>query len=715
MITRVSQTGQAAIDGLLGEYKWASAALTYSFPDSSSDYPADYPGNRPTTGFYQLNAEQQAAAGRAFASLSSFSRLTFTAVSPDQDSDAFLRLAGSSVPEVADAFPPQPHFAAGDSWYSDKVRSPVLGNHSHFTFFHEIGHALGLKHPHEDGRPVPAQLDSLEFTLMSYKSYVGSTEELYVNERFGYPQTYMMLDIAALQHLYGANFDYNSGNTTHSWDKDTGAYIINGVRQSAPGANRVFMTIWDGGGIDTYDLSNYNNGVSIDLRPGAWTTTSAVQLANLGNGNFARGNVANALLFNGDPRSLIENAVGGAGNDTVTGNEASNSFFLQHGGDDSALGGLGNDIFYYGGALTAADRNDGGEGADTLVLQGNYASVTLGANSLTNIEGISIQSGTVTRFGQSGTNSYDYSLKTVEANVVAGQQLRVNAQSLVAGEDFTFDGSGETDGGRFLVFAGYGVDTLAGGAGNDVFFFEAGRFGAGDKVNGGGGIDAVVISGKEPSTTGAATFEIASGAFTSIEALSFNGRFATDPGALPSYNVVLRDGNIAAGARLVVNGSSLGSGQSLSFDASAVTSGRLTIFGGAGADTLKGGAGDDLIYAGAGSDTLTGGGGSDLFQFRDILDSTVSAPDRVIDFAADRDKIDLSFIDANSGVDGDQAFRSIGNAAFSKSAGELRYAFDAASNLWKVEGDTNGDGLADFLIDLTVNGQNPITDASFIF
>nr|MDP9413537.1 M10 family metallopeptidase C-terminal domain-containing protein [Pseudomonadota bacterium] len=192
-------------------------------------------------------------------------------------------------------------------------------------------------------------------------------------------------------------------------------------------------------------------------------------------------------------------------------------------------------------------------------------------------------------------------------------------------------------------------------------------------------------------------------------------RFASDPSALPSYSVVLRDGNIAAGARLVVNGSSLGSGQSLSFDASAVTAGRLTLFGGAGSDTLKGGAGDDLIYAGAGSDTLTGGGGADIFQFRDILDSTVSAPDRVIDFTADLDKIDLSFIDANSGLDGNQAFTSIGNAAFSKAAGELRYSFDGGTGLWRVEGDVNGDGTADFLINLTVKGPDPLTDSSFIF
>nr|MDP9415983.1 M10 family metallopeptidase C-terminal domain-containing protein [Pseudomonadota bacterium] len=611
--------------------KWLSLRLTYSFPDVSTDYGSDYPQDYPQNGFQALTSGQQIAVTGVFSHISTFTKLSFTQVSGEQDGNAMFRLASSSSPSTAVAltFRNSTEIVRGDSWYnSQRFLSPRQGNYDYVSFLHEIGHNLGLKHPHETKgqRPaLPASVDSSEYTVMSYYSYAYSTATKYTAEGWGFPQTYMMLDIAALQHLYGANFDYNAGNTTYSWDKDTGAYFINGIRQWTPGANRVFMTIWDGGGIDTYDLSNYNDGVSIDLRPGAWTTTSAVQLANLGNGNFARGNVANALTFAGDPRSLIENAIAGAGNDTVIGNEASNSFFLQHGGDDSASGGLGNDIFYYGGALTAADRNDGGEGADTLVLQGNYANLTLGANSLTNIEGVSIQSGTVTRFGQSGTNSYDYNLKTVEANVAAGQQLRVNAQSLVAGEDFTFDGSAETDGGRFLVFAGYGVDLLTGGAGNDVFFFEAGRFGAGDKVNGGAGIDAVVISGKEPSTTGAAAFEIASGAFTSIEALSFNGRFASDPSALPSYSVVLRDGNIAAGARLVVNGSSLGSGQSLSFDASAVTAGRLTLFGGAGADTLIGGAADDLIYAGAGADTLTGGGGADIFQFRDILDSTVSA------------------------------------------------------------------------------------------
>ncbi len=123
-----------------------------------------------------------------------------------------------------------------------------------------------------------------------------------------------------------------------------------------------------------------------------------------------------------------------------------------------------------------------------------------------------------------------------------------------------------------------------------------------------------------------------------------------------------------------------------------------------------------ISFSRAPARTLSGGGeGSDIFQFRDILDSTVSAPDRVIDFAADRDKIDLSFIDANSSLDGDQAFTSIGSAAFSKKAGELRYAVDSATGAWKVEGDVNGDGIADFLINVTVTGQAALDDSGFLF
>jgi Ca2+-binding RTX toxin-like protein len=131
---------------------------------------------------------------------------------------------------------------------------------------------------------------------------------------------------------------------------------INTTGQGAPVANKIFMTIWDGGGEDTFDLSNYTTRVKIDLQPGEWTVTGEAQLANLGDGHFARGNIATALLFNDDPRSLIENAQGGEGNDSLSGNLANNLLKGNDGrdvlrgkdGDDTLLGGKGADALYGG-------------------------------------------------------------------------------------------------------------------------------------------------------------------------------------------------------------------------------------------------------------------------------------------------------------------------------------------------------------------------------
>ena len=94
-----------------------------------------------------------------------------------------------------------------------------------------------------------------------------------------YPQTYMQYDIAALQAMYGADFTTNSGNTVYKWSASTGETFVNGVGQGTPLRNKIFLTIWDGGGIDTYDLSNYSGGASIDLAPGGFVKFSDAQLA----------------------------------------------------------------------------------------------------------------------------------------------------------------------------------------------------------------------------------------------------------------------------------------------------------------------------------------------------------------------------------------------------------------------------------------------------
>jgi len=188
----------------------------------------------------------------------------------------------------------------------------------------------------------------MEYTVMSYRSYVGaSTTAGYTNETWSYAQSPMIYDIAALQQLYGANYTTNSGNTVYSWSPSTGEMTINGVGQGAPGGNKIFLTVWDGGGNDTYDFSSYASNLNVDLHPGAWTNTATNQIAKLysDGSKIAAGNIANALLSQGDAHSLIENAVGGSGSDVLTGNETANLL----------KGGAGTDTL------------DGGSGADTLV------------------------------------------------------------------------------------------------------------------------------------------------------------------------------------------------------------------------------------------------------------------------------------------------------------------------------------------------------------
>jgi Ca2+-binding RTX toxin-like protein len=119
------------------------------------------------------------------------------------------------------------------------------------------------------------------------------------------------------------------------------------------------------------------------------------------------------------------------------------------------------------------------------------------------------------------------------------------------------------------------------------------------------------------------------------------------------------------------------------------------------ADTINGAAGNDWLIGGAGADTLTGGSGSDMFVLTSLSDSGVGSAQRdtIADFLAG-DRIDLSRLNANFEAADDQAFSFINSAAFSKTAGQLRYFVDDSSNTI-MQGDVNGDGVADFEIQLT--------------
>jgi Ca2+-binding RTX toxin-like protein len=196
--------------------------------------------------------------------------------------------------------------------------------------------------------------------------------------------------------LYGADYTVNSTDTIYTWSPATGETFVNGNLAIQPGGNRIFETIWDGGGIDTYDLSNYTTGVTVDLGPGDYSVFSTAQLANLGggpNGGLSRGNVFNALQSGGDVRSLIEVAVGGSGADLFRGNaignrlvgNAGNDTLFGEDGDDVLDGGIGADALYgdAGDDVIFFDTADaaieGGSGTDTLVIALSGVTVDLTA------------------------------------------------------------------------------------------------------------------------------------------------------------------------------------------------------------------------------------------------------------------------------------------------------------------------------------------------
>ncbi|ONG56137.1 hypothetical protein BKE38_06770 [Pseudoroseomonas deserti] len=369
MAGTVSRTGQADIDALIYGTRWLGVT-TYSFARSAGEYGSFGPWE--ANGFSQVTRMQKEAVrailtdeGVLSPVLGAMSVKALTGLDiQHRESGGDLRFGQSSLVSTALGYYPGNSSTAGDVFFSSggnpwdaDVSRPAVGNYAYHATMHEIGHALGLKHPHEDGAKLSSDRDSIEYTVMSYRSYVGSARDTYRYGEWDAPQTYMTLDIAALQALYGADYGTRAGATRYSWDPSTGTMFIDGIAQGQPGANRVFLTVWDGGGRDTYDFSNYANDLYVDLAPGASSVISSAQLAQLGDGHTARGNVFNALLHQGDARSLIEDAIGGAGRDSIAGNQANNTLW-GGAGDDVLEGREGNDVLV------------GGDGFDTAALRG---------------------------------------------------------------------------------------------------------------------------------------------------------------------------------------------------------------------------------------------------------------------------------------------------------------------------------------------------------
>ena len=500
----VGASGNQSIDGIVQGTAWTAAALDFSVPASAA-FEAD--DAEAAQGFRSVSPAQHAVAdctlagvtavpGYASTSLGAVSSFTNETFTDTGTGAASIMLASSSAPATSETYMPSAAIQSGDVWFGQAfdgsptldLRNPVRGNYAYFSIVHELGHALGLKHGNETGgvagETLPAATDDVEYSLMTYASYVGSPAEYDTCGPDSHPQTFMMDDIAALQYLYGANFSV-VGPTTYRWDPATGETLINGVSQGSPSGNKVFQTIWNGDGREaTFDFSQYASGVQVNLNPGAFSVTSAAQLADLGAGHSAQGNVYNALQYQNDPRSLIANAFGGSGNDVIVGNAA----------DNLLKGGLGvNSIDGGGGVNTALYDVTRSQAAISLASDGTVqVAFAGGQDSLRNIQALHFSDETVatatvpwlsttaTASGTAGTVAMDDpgagAPSYLQAQYV-NEGAAAQALSTQAPNVFIRGGSGDdaiqASSGRNVLDGGLGSNFLIGGSGTDTFFTDA--------------------------------------------------------------------------------------------------------------------------------------------------------------------------------------------------------------------------------------------------
>ena len=446
-----------------------------------------------------------------------------------------------------------------------------------------------------------------------------------------------------------------------------------------------------------------------------------VVLAGAGN-DTVDGRAGNDTLVGGDGTDALS---GGSGSDWLQGDDGDDTL---DGGDqdDFLFGNAGGDRLIGGGGT---DQLNGGAGTDTAVLTGNLAHYTFAISELgggwvqmTNaatgevdhihlIEQLEFADTTaaaadVIAFTITGTDGDDrlfgsYLADTI--NALGGDDLMVGFD----GNDVLNGGAGDD-----TIQADDGNDTLNGDSGND---YLAGGVGD-DILNGGTGIDTAFLY--FGTAAAGVTYTIGDGVvvtnqgiktLTSIEAVDFHGSLHADTVTGGSA----RDFLFGSDGDDMLNG--LG-GDDLLFG--QVGNDRLN--GGDGSDRLEGEDGNDRLTGGGGGDALTGGAGADTFAFTLLSDSASGEPDLIMDFAGkgkpgrapsgERDKIDLSAIDANVERAGDQPFKLV--QEFTGRAGQAYSSYDEGTDTTSLFLDVNGDEVADMTIQLL--GQINLTRGDFI-
>lgn len=368
------------VKSLDSSYYWDDSSITYNYNTSIPTY---YTSLEDTLGWQRVSSTVQSVINSIMSSADGLIAPSITKTnSIGNISFNTITLSGG---ENGHAYYPSDYSnIGGDIFLSNQLSldEVEIGTYDFMTIIHELGHALGLKHPFEDGTTLSTSQDHRVNTVMSYTNYKYLVPEIVysANRMSGsyeqlFPQTFMVYDIAALQSIYGADTTTNTGNTTYTY-----------------GTTPFYSSIWDAGGIDTLDLTQTTHSNTIKLTSGNYSNINyasvATQIAQKqaqyeveADTTYYNSWIASVYndyandIYTGENAlgiaygTIIENAMGGSGSDS----------FYDNSVDNILQGNAGNDIFYLGEG--GFDTIIGGAGTDKIVLSLTKNSVTMQAQS----------------------------------------------------------------------------------------------------------------------------------------------------------------------------------------------------------------------------------------------------------------------------------------------------------------------------------------------